>query len=345
MKQKRRWGPPGWPWELELLALVFVIAAIAVPYYLQYMQPHETSEVSLLAEAQSIRRQNSATWEDLEGFFWALIIVGLYLAHLAMGGASIDFMSTPFTHLFAPLVFSLITYYRLLNISGDGFSDRGVVGNAPYELFFWVSGVLIITYLVARIRMARLMLSFRDVEWGVSTPSLFDKTYSEMIVQIRPLIYPPRMLRACEDGILVEGWFYAMPIPFDTLNAIDVVQGAGFASQGYCLATSSRSLVRIQTAERAEPILVSPRDRNTFVRYCQQQLASRAAPVALRSGETAKGTRTGTGKGTHAGSSTATRAGVLRSTTRPGDTKAPPAKQPAPPAKINPTASDTPSPQ
>ena len=342
MKQKRRWGPPGWPWELELLALVFVITAIAVPYYLQYMQPVEPTNMSLLAEAQVLRRQGASTWEDLEGFFWALVIVGLYLAHLAMGGASIDFMSTPFTHLFAPLVFSLITYYRLLMVNRDGPLDASIVTGSPVELIIWIAGVLVITYLVARIRMARLMLSFRDVNWQVSTPSLFDKSYSELVLQIRPRLYPPRVLRACEDGILVEGWFYAMPIPFDTLNAIDAVQGAGLASQGYCLATSVRSLVRIQTAERAEPILVSPRDRNTFVRYCQQQLASRAAPVSLRSGETGRGTRAGsTHHGSRPGTSKGTRPGVLRPSTRAGagTTAKPPTH---PPEKIMPDTSGAP---
>lgn len=314
MKQKQRWGPPGWPWELELLALVFVITAIAVPYYLQMMQPVETGEMSLLAQAQVIKRQNVSSWEDLEGFFWALVIVGLYLAHLATGGASIDFMSTPFTHLFAPLVFSLITYYRLFQINKGGPATANIVTGSPMEIFIWISGVLIITYLVARIRMARLMLSFRDVEWQVTTPSLMDRTYGQLVLQVRPLIYPPRMLRACENGILVEGWFYAMPISFDTLNAIDAVQGAVFASQGYCLATSLRSLVRMQVAERTEPILISPRDRNAFVRYCQQQLALRAPPVSLRSSETGRGTRPGTTRGTDKG----TRSGIMHSGTRKG---------------------------
>lgn len=295
VKQTQRWGPPGWPWELELLALVFVITAIAVPYYLQFVQTPEPSQMSLVAKAEVARRDNMATWQDLEGFFWAVVIVGLYLVHLAMASGTIDFMSTPFTHLFAPLVFSMITYYRLYRLPHGPAGSGGVVSGTLLEVLIWIAGVLIITYLVARIRMARLMLSFKDLDWQVSTRSLFDSTYSQLAMQVRPLIYPPHFLRACDQGILVEGWFYAMPIPFDSVTAIDAVQGSAFLSSGYCLATSLRSLVRIQISEKAEPILISPKDRSAFVHYCQARLA--AKKPTTRAGETRSGA-TATASGT-----------------------------------------------
>lgn len=305
MNGKQRWSPPGWPWELELLALVFVVIAIAVPYYLKLAQPPpDTSTQSLLvqAQAQTLRSQEMSTWEDLQGFFWAVIVVGLYLAHLAMGAASIDYMSTPFTHLFAPLLFSIITYARLYALNTGVSSSSYIVRGALWEIIAWIGGVAIITYLVARIRMARLMLAFRDVDWKISTPSLKDSTYWQLVFQIRPLIYPPRWLRASEEGILIEGWFYAMPLAFDNIHAVDAVQGAVLYTRGYCLATSLNSMVRIQVADRTEPILISPKDRNAFVRYAQDQIALRAPPVTLRSGETGKGTRPGTtGRGTRPG--------------------------------------------
>ncbi len=326
MNGKQRWSPPGWPWELELLALVFVIIAIAVPYYLKLAQPPPDATQSLLAQAQTLRREEMSTWEDLQGFFWAIILIGLYLAHLAMGAASIDYMSTPFTHLFAPLVFSIITYARLYNLNIGAGPSSYIVRGALWEIVAWIGGVAIITYLVARMRMARLMLAFRDVDWKVSTPSLKDSSYWELIVQLRPLIYPPRWLRACEDGILIEGWFYAMPLPFDNIHAVDAVQGAALYTRGYCLATSLNSTVRIQVADRTEPILISPKDRAAFVRYCQEQLASRAPAVALKADETGRGTKHGTsGKGT--------RPGVVRSHKTPGGTTTshPPPRKIVPP--------------
>ena len=291
MKDKQHWGPPGWPWELELLALVFVVTAILVPYYLQYMQAPEPSQMSLMAKAEHARRQEMTTWQDMEGFFWAIIIVGFYLVHIAMASASIDFMSTPFTHLFSPLVFSVITYYRLFKLKTVALAGTPLVSGKPLEIGIWLTGVLVITYLVARIRMARLMLGFRDTDWDVTTPSLFDKTYTELMVQIRPLIYAPRLCRACSKGILIEGWFYAMPLPFDSIQSIDAVQGTTMVSSSYCLATSLRSMVRIQIAEKAEPVLISPKDRAAFLRYCQQHVAAKTP--------------------THGGTSTGTRAGVL----------------------------------
>ena len=291
MKDKQHWGPPGWPWELELLALVFVVTAILVPYYLQYMQAPEPSQMSLMAKAEHARRQEMTTWQDMEGFFWAIIIVGFYLVHIAMASASIDFMSTPFTHLFSPLVFSVITYYRLFKLKTVALAGTPQVSGKPLEIGIWLTGVLVITYLVARIRMARLMLGFRDTDWDVTTPSLFDKTYTELMVQIRPLIYAPRLCRACSKGILIEGWFYAMPLPFDSIQSIDAVQGTTMVSSSYCLATSLRSMVRIQIAEKAEPVLISPKDRVAFLRYCQQHVAAKTP--------------------THGGTSTGTRAGVL----------------------------------
>ena len=291
MKDKQHWGPPGWPWELELLALVFVVTAILVPYYLQYMQAPEPSQMSLMAKAEHARRQEMTTWQDMEGFFWAIIIVGFYLVHIAMASASIDFMSTPFTHLFSPLVFSAITYYRLFKLKTVALAGTPLVSGKPLEIGIWLTGVLVITYLVARIRMARLMLGFRDTDWDVTTPSLFDKTYTELMVQIRPLIYAPRLCRACSKGILIEGWFYAMPLPFDSIQSIDAVQGTTMVSSSYCLATSLRSMVRIQIAEKAEPVLISPKDRVAFLRYCQQHVAAKTP--------------------THGGTSTGTRAGVL----------------------------------
>ncbi|MFH0952725.1 MAG: hypothetical protein V1873_00165 [Verrucomicrobiota bacterium] len=284
---KRRWGPPGWPWELELLALVFVVTAIGVPYYLDSMRTAEPSQLSLMARAEMTQSEQMTTWKDLEGFFWGVVIVGLYLAHLAMAGASLDFMSTPFTHLFSPLVFSMITYYRLFTLTADLNLTTSIVSGSAVEIIVWILGIMVITFLVARIRMARLMLTFRNIDWDLSMPALFDATYAELLIQIRPLIYPPRIFRTCEQGILIEGMFYAMPIPFESVQAVDAVAGAGLTSSGYCLATSLRSMVRIQLAEKTEPILISPKDQNAFVRYCQQHIVRKTPPT--RTGETRAG--------------------------------------------------------
>jgi hypothetical protein len=285
VKNQQRWGVPGWPWELELLALVFVATSIIVPFWLQHTQTPDSSQLSLIAKAELVRNQQTTSWSDLSGAFWAIVIVGLYVAHIAMASSAVRFMSTPISHLWAPLVFAMIGYSRLYALTQRGSTlSHNIVSGSPLEILLWVVGVLAITFLVARIRMARLTLKFKTVDWDVSTPSLYDSSFGELVFQWRPLLYPPRMIRACEQGILIEGFFYEMPIPFDSIQAMDAVHGAGFTSSGYCLATSMKSLVRVQTTEQAEPILISPRDRNTFLHYCQQHIALRT-PLT-RSGET-----------------------------------------------------------
>lgn len=290
MKKKTSWSPPGWPWELELLALVFVITAIAIPVYLQYIQPEDLEEASLLTRVEAARMQNQGTWQDFTQFFWAVAIVGLYVAHLTTASASSDFISTPFTHLFSPLLFSMITYYRLFKL---GQSIQVVTGK-PGEIAIWVVGVLTITFLVARLRMRRHLLAFRDVDWDITTPTLFDSTYFELLAYFRPLVYPPRTYRACSDGILIEGWLYVMPIPFDVINNVDPVRRAHLMSSGYYLATSSKSLVRILLAEHSEPLFISPLDREQFILYCDEKLAPK------RTG-THHGDRTATARRTRAG--------------------------------------------
>ena len=291
MKKRTRWGPPGWPWELELLALVFVITAIAVPYYLQ-AQTSETSQMSILAQAEQARQSQMGSWRAMQEFIWAVILVGIYLAHLVIASSSIDYMSTPFTHLFSPLVFSMITYYRLYTLIKSAPTATAIVSGSPVEIILWILGVLVITFMVARIRMARYMLNFKNVDWDISTPTLFDKTFWELAIYLRPLIYPPRMYRACPKGILIEGWVYAMPIPFETVHAVDAVQGAAFLSSGYCLATSAKSLVRLRISEMSEPLLISPKDRVEFVRYCEQRLAV-TRPIRIQA-DTRRGTAPGT---------------------------------------------------
>ena len=286
MKTKNRWAPPGWPWELELLAFIFVLIAIAVPFYLEQMQsPEPQQQLSLLAKAQLEKQQDVFTWAKLQGFFWALALVGLYIAHLIIAGASIDFISTPFTHLFSPIVFAMITYYRLYQISMSSNVASNIVSGNPLEIVLWILGVLVITFMVARIRMARHMLNFRSIDWEVSTPTLFDNTYFELLAHFQPLVYPPRMYRACKDGILIEGWFYVMPLSFDIVQSIDATKGAAVTSAGYYLATSSKAMLRLRVLDKTEPILISPRDRTNFLHYCEQHVASRKPTT--RTGESA----------------------------------------------------------
>ncbi len=280
MSKQKTWGPAGWPWELELLALVFVITALAIPIWLNIQHTPEPEELSLVARAQMEKRAEMATFEDQKSFFWAVAILGLYVVHLLMAYSAIDMISTSFTHLFSPLVFSMITYFRLMGLEDQGVSAQ-IVSGKPLEILFWVLGVLVITLLVARIRMARHMLRFKSMEWDIVSPSRFDGSYlSDLMVTLRPLIYPPRAFRACEEGILIEGWLYILPLSFQAIQSVEGVKRANYTSSAQFYATSSKSLVRVQLTESKTPLYISPADRDQFISYCNRRLSRGVVTLA-----------------------------------------------------------------
>ncbi len=280
MNKHKTWGPAGWPWELELLAVVFVITSLAIPIWLEMQHTPDPEELSLVERAQMERRAEQATFQDQVTFFWAVGIVGLYVIHLLMAYSAIDQISTSFSHLFSPLIFSIITYIRLLGLEDRGVAAQIVTGN-PLEILFWVLGVLVITLLVARIRMARHLLRFKHIEWDVLTPSRFDGSLlSDLAVTLRPLVYPSRAYRACEEGILIEGWLYVLPLPFSSIQSVEGVRRPNFTSTSQFYATSSKSLVRIQMSDTKVPIYISPSDREQFITYCNRRLSRGVVTLA-----------------------------------------------------------------
>lgn len=258
MKATNKWDPPGWPWELELLALFFVVAAIVVPMVLGTA----SDEVSAGREMQL----------RMESVFWSLAIVGVYVAHLIVANASLDLLSTSFTHLFSPLLFAMVAYYRLY-ASGQTqpVIDRVVHGDA-LEALTWIALVLIATFVVARLRMARHLLRFRGTTWEVTAPAPVDATFFKLALHFHPLVYWPRTYRACSEGLLITGWVYVMPIPFRSIDAMSVLRSADVASAGLFLATTERELLAVALVEQKQPVIISPRNREAFLSYCEDRL-------------------------------------------------------------------------
>jgi hypothetical protein len=79
-------------------------------------------------------------------------------------------------------------------------------------------------FVVARIRMARYLLKLQHPEWDISTPSVRDATSRELFLHMDRLLYPPRLLHLCSEGILIEGWLYVMPLPFQAVQAVEPVK-------------------------------------------------------------------------------------------------------------------------
>jgi len=276
---EKKWKAPGRPWELELLALVFVLAAIIIPLHIEFsydeLDTTQSESLSLVARANLERSQEQSNWQDLTVIFWAIAILGLYLVHLVMAGSSFRWNSTPFTYLFAPLIFAMITYYRLFWLSQRTQDVGTIVSGNPIEIIFWIVGVLVITFLVARIRMARYRIQFKNIDWDIVIPTKMDKSYFELCANFTPIVYPPRVYRACSHGLMIEGWLYLMPLPFDLIQSVETAKRATFLTSGQYLATTAKALLRIQLYDNPEPIFISPKKRKILLEYCEKYLSQK----------------------------------------------------------------------
>lgn len=282
--EDRKWAPPSRPLLLELLALVFVILAIAIPTYLQRESAaSQTPPESAVSQTQGTRGAqvlNEEEWaESSHSLFWGVGILGLYLVHLYIANASNDRISTSVTHFLSPIVFAMITYYRLYKLKGASIE---VVSGSPFEIAKWVIGVFAITILLARLRMVGHKKHFADVQWDMISKAPYDSTYFGMIIYAYPLLYPPRRYYVCSRGLLIEGWLYIMPIPFDVIHSVEAMKSVSMMNTGTFLASSAKSLMRIQLNDQKDPVFISPENRTDFVKYCMQHLKPLAPDVRTR---------------------------------------------------------------
>lgn len=288
MSEKKTWDPPGWPWELDLFALLFVAIGVVVPYLTFSSGAEELMRTTANPAQLKLQEQSH--------LLWSIGIVVLFAMHLAVAGATIETLSTPFIHLISPLVFAVLAYYRVWAV-GQDLGSQTIADGSWTQIAAIVTGVLVVTFVVARLRMARYLLRFRDVKWDIVSRAPYDSTFLELAAQFRPLVYPPRVYRACADGFLIEGWFYVMPISFSVVQSM-VLANAGYSSNGKYFASSAKSLVRTELLDDTEPVFISPADRAEFVQYCSHHVL-RLRPHSDR-GTAAGKTRThSTARGTH----------------------------------------------
>lgn len=266
-----RWAPPGWAWELELFTAFFVLLAVVGPLWVI----GQTAGLRPEAEGAAFLR-TFTLWDAGYGYLWTLLLLGLYFMHLVVAFLTLDFVSTPFTHIVAPTLFALATYGRLFSFfEASRLTPRWVYGT-PREVATWLACVWVITYALAKLRKARHMARFRDIVWDISVPARYDRTFvAELLFKFQPLFYMPRQYRACGEGILVEGWTYVMPIPFYEIVGIAPAVRGDLVGSAFFAASSLRSLLRVQLYGRPEPVFISPEHPNLFFRYCQQLLVGR----------------------------------------------------------------------
>jgi len=264
---------PGWPWELELLGVLFVLISIVVPYYAHVLSLPEHGHAAALSRQAYGSTTGRGMLAEQRSVLWAVAIVGLYIVHLILAGTSLNLISTPFTHLVAPLVFSMIAYYRLYSANELDPQILSIISGSLWQIAMWVASVLLITFLVARLRMARYLLRFRDVKWDISMRTQVDRTYWSLLTQFHPLVYAPRVYRACDKGLLIEGWLYVLPIGFEHVQSIAPVARPTLALAGLYLATSMRSMIKMELLDSTtQPLFISPRHSDDLLKYCAQHV-------------------------------------------------------------------------
>ena len=297
MSKNKTWAPPGWPWELDLLSLIFLVAGLLIPYNI-FIQHYAESSLAANQAALKLKEQTY--------ILWSIGLVVLFVMHLALAGASDDSMSTPFIHLFSPLVFAGLAYYRIYTVSHDMGQASFVTGHWTQMLLFGVV-VVAATLIMARLGLARHMHRYRDESWDLICPARYDRSFFTLIVQFRPLVYPPRRYRLSQNGILVEGWFYAIVLPFSKLQSMNPVRFMGISTAGHYYASNSSNLVRFELLDSDRPLFISPEQRDEFIQYCMHHLL-RARPSSVHRsrhgtnpGVTARDTHPGlTARDTHA---------------------------------------------
>lgn len=270
--KKGKWNPPSWPWELELITLIFFLAALLVPFYF-------TSDTKTIAQINEAAANGSFTsGQDLLntqfGFLWAVAIVAVYIMHLTFSFIEMDRVTASPVHLLSPCVFAVLAYYRVDHIPNLHNTSLSSIDGSLSQVLALIVVVGLVTSILARLRKYRYLLEFDDVQWEITTPAVYDASYFSMMLVIRPLLYAPRQYRACSDGILIEGWFYASPISFSDMRAIAILKTASTTSSGgLYYASSSKNLVRMELYDSLKQTYISPKNREEFVRYCIQHIA------------------------------------------------------------------------
>ena len=289
MSTKKKWDPPGWPWELELVTFALFVIALAVPYYLVYTAPNVMPE-GLSAMEQIARQTNAELPENFDQrklLMLSFVVVGLYIAHLVIAGISISFISTPFTSLISPVIFGGFGYYLVCKTAGD--LEQTFPGCESSGAFWTIlmGSLLLTAFILARVSMARHLFKFKDTEWAITSPSKFDSTYfRDLLLTMRPLFYPPRKYRVGKEGILILGWLYVIPISFKVIQSIVKTESPDLASDSQVFATNSRHMIRIQLLEHKQPFFISPDDTDRFFSYCQERMEILHPPRRVRTGFT-----------------------------------------------------------
>ncbi len=262
-----RWRSIPWPYELELLTLVLVSLAVLAPMVMTWAFPPDLTGISPTA----YRPLNEL--EVRQSFLGGSFVMLLYIAHLFWAFSTTEFISVSASHLLAPTMFGSAAYIRMAQHNfHEGLTGAFFNGSA-FELALVVALIQLTTWGMARNRMRVYMKRFKGERWEVVQASRVNRSYLRLVLsRIEPLFYPPRRFRAGQDGILVEGYSYLMPIPFCEVERVFPVVQSQLSSPGTYLALAADDLIGLKLFEEMDPIFISPEHPAEFFNYCEDRL-------------------------------------------------------------------------
>ena len=262
------WRAPGRPWELVLLVLVFFMASLILPGFIQQQAP-PVKQVKLLGQVKA-EVSPIAHFINREEAPWLLVTVVLFFGYLFVPNPLLTRVNLPIFDLVAPFLFGLIAYVRILRASIKSRVQIPFVEGQVPDILLWIAGLLLLTLLAVVLNVTRHRFKWRKVRWDIKTPTTKDGTLRRLLVNLYPLFYPPREYRICPDGILVSGWHYLLSIPITAIESVRLERKANpatFISENAYLATSTKQLLRLGVKGFHKPIFISPKKSSAFLMY------------------------------------------------------------------------------
>lgn len=269
----------GFPWQVECFTVLLILMGVFLPLFLP---EHRQVVAGSMPWAESGAQITFAVFDQGYGYLWALVLAGAYFLHWVTAYISPDFVSTPFTYMFSPVIFGALTYGRLLMWSRNFPLELRVVRGGIAEALVWLLVIHLITLLLARLRMHLHLRKFRGVEWDLDLkPRREWRAVAQLLLKVHPLYFWPTRYMACGEGILIRGISYIMPVPFAAIESVSLAPRSTTITTSFFLSTSVTSLLRIQLYDRLDAVFIGPRHPNLMQQYCAQILAGRL-PIAER---------------------------------------------------------------
>jgi hypothetical protein len=266
--RRRLWRETPWPWELEAITLCIALGGALLA--LNYEHAH----------LPAYARAADAFQMDITRNSWLIVTLVAYAGHMLLGRTVIRDVSTPFHLVANPVLFALLGFFNFRSAYTRAHGARA--WDWPWvELFLILLAITALCLLLARVRMQRVMLPFRDLRWDIDLAPAHraaDEPLWPILSRLQPVFYPPHRYRANAAGIEIEGLFYVTLVSYPEIAAITLIPQGDWASAGIHLTRSMRNLVVIQLKGRQEPIVVSPEKADAFLEYTQRRLRECVSP-------------------------------------------------------------------